>query len=89
MRSRALGPALDRVIAKLHEHVRKTLQELASTQAIQARAKNLENTRGLGDMLRLVVIAQDAMYQWQTALPAFTAGSDHCRPLLRTGGFVR
>lgn len=60
-----LGPALEQVIAKLHEHVRKTLQEFDSTQPIQTRAKSLENASGLDDTLRLLVIAQDSMYLWQ------------------------
>lgn len=64
-----LGPELEQAIEKLHEHARRTLRDFDDAKPIQDRAKYLTSAienNSFGETLRLLVVAQDSMYLWQS-----------------------
>ncbi|OBH41473.1 hypothetical protein A5683_05215 [Mycobacterium mantenii] len=64
----ALGPALNVTVEQLRNHVQRILASFDHTQAVQQRAGKLRNAiseNRLGDTLSLLVIAEEALHQWQ------------------------
>ena len=64
----ALGPQLEITIEKLRSHIKDALDGFDSEQPVQDRAAYLERVVGtsrIGETLKLMVIAEDALYQWQ------------------------
>lgn len=64
----ALGPALNVTVEQLRNHVRRVLASFNQALGVQHRAEKLRNALNnnrLGDTLRLLVIAEGALHQWQ------------------------
>ncbi|WP_231971950.1 hypothetical protein [Mycobacterium sp. E3251] len=64
----ALGPALNVTVEQLRNHVSRILASFDHTLGVQQRAGKLRNAiseNRLGDTLSLLVIAEEALHQWQ------------------------
>lgn len=63
-----LGPALNVTVEQLRNHVSRILASFDHTLGVQQRAGKLRNAiseNRLGDTLSLLVIAEEALHQWQ------------------------
>ncbi|MFC0315121.1 uracil-DNA glycosylase [Gordonia phosphorivorans] len=64
----SLGPSLEQVVAKLHDHLRKTVRTFDANLQIGDRADSLRSAvsdADFGESLRLLIVTQDAMFLWQ------------------------